>query len=811
MPPRRPAQRASRHAEPPPPDTAETAHDPASVEPAATGRRRFLGYLLAAPVLATAAELGRSLAGDAAGPLAPPKAGAAPANPQVADVYDLEDLLTDAARPTSNLISVQMNPDGTASFALPRAEVGQGITTAIAMVIAEEMDLPLEKVDVTLSDARPELMFNQLTGGTNTINSMFTPVRVAAALAKGRLLDAAAAEFDDLKSTLTAKGGVILSHAGQKLTYGELTEKAASRETKQVPVELKDESKFSIMGKPTRRVDALDAITGRKQFAMDMNVPDALPTMVARADTINGTPKAVANADAVRKMPGVTDVATISTGVAVRAKTFGQCIDAVRALEISWNPGPIATESDESVEKELKAANLPLAVPGVPGATVVEAEYTFAFASPAPLEPSTAIADVRRDSAEIWSSLKIPITAQGEIAQTLGLPQSAVKVHVVTGGGSFGRRLFHDAASDAAEASQAMGKPVKLMWHRTDECRHGRAHPMSVSKIRANVLNNNVVSFEQHHASVRTDFSHGFGELISATATRAPLAGLGVSETIFETTQLVPYSFGPTKQLLMETHQSPADNQYYGGFKTTSMRNVYSPNVVTAHELFVDKIAAQLGKDPYEFRLAYAKDEHFRKVLETVGEAGEWGKKLPAGMAQGIGVHREYKQTMACLVEIDCRPETVNRPIRNGVTGPRVTKVVFAHIPGGMVINPMGMEAQLQGGIVDGIAIALTSSLHLKDGLYLEGSWDDYFYTRHWNTPLDVQVITLPADKNEKMAGAGEAGVAPSTAATACAYSRAMGNQTSFWPINHGTLSFTPKPRKPSIPQSPTDGLKYAF
>jgi isoquinoline 1-oxidoreductase beta subunit len=789
------------------------AQDAEYGEPGQTGRRRFLGYVLAAPLLATAAEMGPGILGNSAGPFAPPQAGALPGNPQVGDIYDLEDLLTDAARPTANLIAVQMEKDGTASFALPRCEVGQGITTSMAMVIAEEMDLPLEKVNVTLADARPELMWNQLTGGSNTVNSMYTPVRVAAALARGRLLEAAQAELDDVTSILTSKAGVIMDHAGQKLfSYGELAEKASSMKTKQVPVELKDDSKFTIVGKPTRRTDAHDAVTGRKKFAMDMwPVPDAMPCMIARADTINGTPKAMPNADHVRKMPGVTDVAMISTGIAVRARTFGQCIDAIRALDTSWNPGPVATESDESVEKELKAANVPLVVPPVPGAKTIEGEYTFAWASNGPLEASTAIADVKKDRAEIWSCQKIPITAQGEIAQTLGLPQSAVTLHVVTGGGSFGRRLFHDAASDAAEASQAFGKPVKLMWHRTDECRHGRCHPMSVSKLRANVLNGEVVSCEQHHASVRTDFSHGFGELVTATVTRAPLAGLSVSEIIFETTAMLPYSFGPTKQLLMETHTAPADNQYYGGFKTTSMRNVYSPDVVAAHELFVDKIAEQLGKDPMEFRLAYAKDKHFKEVLETVAKAGEWGKKLPPGMAQGVGIHREYKNTLACLVEIDCRPETVNRPIRNGITGPRVTKVVFANIPGGLVINPMGMEAQLQGGIHDGIALALTSSLHLKDGLFLEGSWDDYLYTRHWNAPKDVQVITLPANKQERMAGAGEAAVAPTKAATACAYARAMGKQPTRLPINHGELYFKVKPKNPPLPEPPTNGLDYAY
>ena len=794
-------------------------------EPNTTGRRRFLGYLLAAPTLAAAAPLSGTILGENNGPLRPATAngatvGGIASNPQLADVYDLEDLLTDGARPTANLITVTLDKDGVAHFAVPRCEVGQGIFTAMGMVIAEEMDLPLEKVKVASADARPELMYNQLTGGSNTVNSMYTPVRVAAAIAKGNLLAAAAAVTGDATSTLTSRLGVISAPGGQSLNYGELAEKAASQQTRPVEVQLKPESEFKIVGKPTRRTDALDIVTGRKVFTTDLMIPDALPTMVARADTINGTPKTAPNIEAVRRMPGVTDVAQISTGWAVRAKTFSQCMDAVRALDVSWNPSTVAGESDEKALNELKQAALPALVPGIPGAKVVEGEYGFAFATGAPMEPGCAVADIKKDHGEIWASLKIPITAQGEIAQMLGMPQQKLKVHVLPGGGSFGRRLFHDYASDAAEASRAMGKPVKLMWHRTDECRQGRVHPMSFSRLRANIVNGQVANFEQHHASVRTDFSHGLGELISATATRLPAAGLGVSETIFETTAVVPYNYGPTKQLLAETHQNPDDNQYYGGFKTTSMRNVYSPNVVTAQELFTDKLAQELGKDPVQFRLETAKDEKFHTVIQKAAQVGKWGRTLPAGMAQGFGVHREYKNTIAALVEIDCRPETVNRPApgratapapKETVTGPRVTKVVLVTIPGGLVINPLGFEAQMQGGSLDAIALALTSSLHLQNGHYLEGSWDNYYYTRQWNVPADMEMVILPADKNDKPAGAGEMAVAPVMAAVANAYSRAVGTQPDFWPVNHGKLQFEPKPFKPTIPESPTNGLDYAY
>ena len=770
-----------------------------------TGRRRFLGYLMAAPTLVAAAPLGGSGTAEAApGPVL--------SNPQAADAYDLNDALTAAAMPTANLIAVQVNSDGTASFALPRCEVGQGITTAMAMLIAEEMDLPVEKVHVTLADARPELVFNQLTGGSNTMNAMYAPVRTAAAIAKGRLLEAAAAQLDQPVSVLTSKHGLITDAVGQAVPYGDLAAKAASGTTRQVSAQLKSPSEFTVIGKPHRRVDALDIVTGRKQFTLDLAVPDAKPTMVARPPTINGAPLAVHNAEAVRGMPGITDVVPISTGVAVRGETFGQCIDAVRALRASWRKGPVDGQSDETVLAELKAATPPMALPAAPGTAAVDAEFTFAFASNSALEPGAAIADVRPDRAEIWASLKVPIKAKEDIAAMLGLGPQAVTVHVAEGGGSFGRKLFDDPAREAAEASQKMGKPVRLMWHRTDEFRQGRTHPMSYSRVRAVHSGGRVLSYEQHHTSVRTSFSHGFDEALTETVSRLPAGGLGFSEAIFELTQISPYNFGTTKQLLNETHQSVADNQYRGGFNTGSMRNIYSPNVCCAQELVIDQLAAQLGKDRYRFRREFAKDERLRTVLDKVAEVGRWGRQLPPGMGQGIALHREYKQTMACFVEIDCRPETVNRRVRDGVTGPRVTRGVYATIPGQQAVNPLGLEAQLQGGFMDAIAVALTSSLHLENGHFLEGSWDNYFYTRHWNAPQDLEIVILDPDPAEEVPGGGEAAVAASFAAIASAYGAATGTIPTSFPINHHEpLAFEPLPQEPPVPESPTDGLKHAY
>ncbi|GGX79966.1 molybdopterin cofactor-binding domain-containing protein [Streptomyces fructofermentans] len=758
------------------------------------GRRRFLGYILAAPTLVAAAEL---LPAPPASAATADTATAAVPSADLTEIVDLNDLMTLATAPTAGLITVQVNQDGTVSFALPRAEVGQGITTSTAMLIAEELDVPLEQVRITLADARPELVFNQLTGASNTTLATYTPVRVAAAIARARLLAAAATELGAAVDELAVEAGVITGPGGRNVAFGDLAVKAAAVRTQRVTADLKAPGQFTVIGTPRSRLDALDAVTGRKKFAMDLAVPGAAPTMVCRPPTLNGTVRSVANTAAVLAMPGVTDVTVIPTGVAVRARTFGQCIDAVRALKVSWRPGTAEGKSDQSVLKELEAAELPMGPP--PLTPSVEAKFTFHFRGNSALETNCAIADVRPGSAEIWASLKSPIVAKQAIAAKLGLPLGAVTVHVIQGGGSFGRKLFFDAALEAVEISRKTGKPVKLMWHRADDTRQGRAHPMATSRVRIDHLGDAVLGYRQRHTSVSTDLGHGFGEIVTALAARLPVADLGFSETFFVLSQSMPYDFGTDSRLLNETD---------GGFNTGSMRNVYSPDVTCARELVIDKLASKTGKDPYRFRRAFLKDERTRAVLDKVASAGRWGRAMPSGTAQGIALHSEYHSVSAVLVEIDCRPETVNRPIRDGVTGPRVTRAVCA-VDVGLTVNPRGLEAQMMGCLMDGIAQTLTSSLHLRDGYFLEASWDNYFYTRQWNTPPELEIFVMPTSTGTP-GGAGELGVAASMAAVACAYGRATGTMPTAFPINHGTLSFVPMPTVPPIPQSPTDGLDHA-
>lgn len=773
-----------------------------TTDPPASGltRRSFVGYVMGGTGLVVAADLALGAAPAQAAGLPIPSV------PQVPELYDLNDFLTHCTLPTSGLIAIHVDDRGDAHFALPRMEVGQGITTSTAMIIAEELDLPVERVHVTLAPARKELLFNQLTGGSNTTISTYTPIRVAAAVARKALLDAAAIQLGALVTTLSVKGGVISDLLGNSLSYGDAAALAAPSTTQRVQVELKALAEHRVVGTPRRRIDALDAVTGRKKFAMDLteaDVPGALPTMVCRAPDLNGKPVAIRNQAAVEAMPGVTHVAIIPTGVAVRAKTFGQCIDAVRALDVEWKGGTVAGRSSADILKELRAAQLPLAVPKL-GATTVEGDFVFHFRSGSALEPNCAVADVRDGSATIWGGLKSPIDAQSKVAKALGLPQAKVTVNVVQGGGSFGRKLFSDAAIEAAHASKAFGAPVKLMWHRADEPRQGRVHPMATSRVRATVLLGSVVSFEQRHTSVSTDFTHGLGERLTAEVAALPtgLANLGFSETIFLLSQELPYNFGVVTQLLNES------NRDFDRFNTSSVRNIYSPDVRTANELIVDQLAAKLKLDPVSFRLKYLRSGLVKNVLRRAAELGEWGKQMPAGTAQGIAIHKEYKGATAVVVEIDCRPETVNREVRDAVTGPRVTKATVV-VDCGLAINPLGVQAQMMGGFSDGMAQALSYGNHLVDGHFLEASWDNSAYTRQWNTPLEFHCEVMDSDRQEP-GGIGEAGVAASMAAVACAYARATGTMPTEFPINfRAPLHFEPKPFVPSVPASPVNGLDF--
>ena len=728
--------------------------------PQGTARRTFLTYLVAAPTLTIVAKLGVESAAPAAATLIP----------QPSEILDLGDALILAGLPTSGLLRLEVKESGKVHLELPRDEVGQGITTAFAMLVAEELEIPLSDVVIDLADARTELLMNQLTGGSNSTRSLYDPIRMSAANARGQLMAAAAREWKTSVDKVTIKEGKVFGPGGESSLIGSLSVIAAKYGLPNLKTKPKDPSTYTLVGKPTNRIDARKAVTGQIEYATDFEVPDAMPTMVARPPTINGKPKSFNEAE-IRSMPGVLDVAMIETGVAIRAETFGQARDAKQAVKAQWSKGTIDDLSDKEIFDQLHKATLPFLVP--PLLTQhVDAEFDFHFVSHAPLEPNSAIADVRKDGATIWAGLKSPVIAKQTIANELGLPHDKVTVHVLQGGGSFGRRLFFDAALEAARCSKAFGKPVRLMWTRIDDMRHGRARAASHHKLRATFALGKVLTYEQRVASVETDFRHGLGEIITGVASQLPVGGnYSFAQTVFLLTVTCPYEFTAVTQLLNEIPLQ---------MHTGSWRSVYSANTRGAEEILVDEVAKELKKDPLEFRLSQLKEPHKKAVLEKVAKEGDWGKEMPEGFAQGIAFHEEYKSCTGTLVEIDARDPKK----------PRVTKAVIA-VDVGLCLNPRGLQSQMLGGLTDAIGTTLRAGLHIKDGLPLEGSYSQFHYTRQADSPTDVKIFVMDSDRDP--GGAGELGVPGAVGAVANAYARATGTKPRTFPINF-EVDFEPLP-----------------
>ncbi len=708
----------------------------------AMNRRAFLTTLLLAPTLTVAVS---------------PAAKAAPA----VAAMDLGELLILAGSVTEHLLVVlEIRTDGTVGLELPRAEVGQGLTTSIAMLVAEELDVALDAVETTLADGRPELLFGQLTGNSNSIRSLHGPVRHAAAGARARLIAAAATRWSIRPGEIGLTDGTLSAPDGRTMGIGDVAVAAADPALGVVAFQTKSPDRYRLVGTRTRRADARAIVTGALEYALDLEVPNAMPVVVRRAPTIGGTVESV-DEDALRAADGVLDVAVIDTGVAVMASTFGQAIDACAAAAVTWVPGALASENDESVRATLRKAVEPFTTTGD-----LDAEFDFAFVSHAAMETNSAVADVRSDSAEIWASMQTPIVAKQVIARALGLPVAAVTVHVVNGGGSFGRRLFFDAPLEAAVISKAMGKPVRLMWTRVDDMRHGRARPASHHRFRVKSDRGTVVSFEHRVASVTTDFSHGLGEILTASGSS------GSGRSVFSRSVANPYDFGDTIESLTEVALP---------MNTGSWRSVYSANSRGAAEIVVDRVAAALGVDPIDFRRSHLRDPRHLAVLDAAARESNWGAPMPDGWAQGVGFHAEYRSCTAVVVDIDVADRGA----------PRVRRAVVA-VDVGKTINPSGLEAQILGGLTDALSTVLSAGLHIDRGLPLEGSYSQFHYARQRNSPTDVRVIMI--EGADEPGGAGELGVPAAVAAVANAYARATGTTPSSFPIDFA-IDFEPFPR----------------
>lgn len=716
----------------------------------AIGRRRLLRAAASAPVITAAGLTTPSTAEAAPLPLTPPDS---------VDYEDVGDSIIQASAPTIANVRLKLGPDGVYTFEMPRLEQGTGIATALAMMIAEEAGVTLDKVKVHSADAQPNLEAGQITGGSCTLRA-FDPY------IKEMVLRARAA------AGLPPQAGAPA-----------------------------DPAQYQVIGKRYRKLDARDIVTGKKRFTMDQDVPGAVPTMCRMPSQIRGTVVSVNNLEAVRKMPGVLDVVVVPAGgfvvkippaVAVMAETFGQAYDACRALDITWGDGNMRGQSDATIQAQLKAAIAPL-VDSPPGTMTVEGEFEWPAATACPLEVECAIADVRPGSAEIWAGLQSPIITLQSTAAELSLPESSVTVHCIPSGGSFGRRLFWDPVQVAAQVSRLTGRICKLMYHRSDDIRHTRLRPPQYHKIRA-ALNpptpltpGNVLSYQQHIGIVRLDARHGFGNKGSAVPAGTPPDAIQTpvnqeyEEAFFDTMVSSPYNFGANDKAIYPVALE---------MNTVSYRSVHIMPARTCEEIIVDEIAAALHRDPVDFRLEFLRLPRAKAVLQRVAGAAQWGKAMAPGFAQGVGVHMESRSFSAAIVELDARD-----PLNC-----KVTRVTLA-IDVGKPVNPSGIEQQCHGGIAEAISLVLKTGLTIRDGGVLEGSYNQYTFARMADFPKAVEIIIMP-NVGDPIAGMGEVAMSAPAGAIANAYARATRIKPRKFPLN-ARPAFTPTPPG-QLPVPPT-------
>lgn len=721
-------------------------------------RRRVLGFMVAGPTLAMAAKVGL----DKSRP-----AGAAlpEHSPEAPDFEDFTDIFLATGTPTYYDLLIDIKPDNRVYFEVPRMEVGQGIMTTISMLLADNLDVPLDNIDVALSKAEPRRGAGQITGGSHSTRSLWDPVRVVAAQMKGRLVTAGAERLGVNPRTCRTADGYVIAPNGDKVSYGEVSAAAATI-TPKVTLAVKDPKEYKIIGAGRVRHNARDLVQGKAPFAMDLPIKGALPTVIAMEKTHGATVVSIDDAEA-KKMPGVIAITQIPGmpellipgGVAVTAETFGQAKKAKNALKIQWSDGPMDQLSDAQIDDQLGGIIDQVTAPDT-GEGLVEGQFRWPYVPHAPMEENDCAADVTADRAEIWGGNKVPISAQRSIARTLGMKEDQVVFHVVPAGGSMGRRLFHDPHVQAAQISQRLGKPVKLQWMREEGIKHGRCRPVSIHNVRATIKGGNVGTFEHRMACAEMDLRHGLGDIISGAVTEYNNAG--ASQYFFTHSVKLPYKTGLTSLTLKEQLLAKP---------TAAWRVVYNGQVATINEIMIDELARFMGKDEYEFRREYLDSERHVAVLDKVAQEGQWGRKLPAGVAQGIGMHDEYKSIVAYLVEIDTRGKE-----------PRMTRCTIAVDPA-YAINPTGIASNLYGQANDGFSTVFTAGLHVDNGTTRESNFHDYKWGRMFNIAPEMSCHILP-QSNATPGGIGELGIPAASGACANAWARATGKKPRNFPLN---------------------------
>ena len=684
---------------------------------------------------------------------------------------------------------IHIGKNGTTTIFVPKSEMGQGVRTSLAQIVAEELDADWSKVRVKTAPYDKKFG-NQGTGGSGSVQGSFTRLRTAGATARAMLVAAAAAQWGVDPATCSVAHGVITSGT-RSIGFGEVAE-AASKLAVPQNVPLKDASKFTLIGKSPRRVDNNDVVTGKATFGIDVRVPGMLYAAIARSPVFDGKVVSVDDAKA-KKVAGVKQIVRIDAvnkdmpwnGVAVIATSTWAAIQGRNALDIKWNDGAPASagngatpasaggplESTASLRKAMGDAidgnNLIRYrnegdVDKVTGAKTIEATYEVATLAHATLEPQNATANVTADGAEVWAPTQFPNKVASAVATALKLKPEQVKVNITLLGGGFGRRICADYAVEAALLSKAVGAPVHVQWTREDDMTHDYYRAPTLNKL-TGVLdeNNKLVAYTHRLAGPAI---RGWWRSYDAKGLEDSING-GLSDLMLMIPNL-RFEYAPVKSSL----------------PLGWLRSVEEGANVFVTQSFLDELAHAAGRDPIEFQLELVgkktvpaqdpddtpyESDRLRRVIELVREKSGWGKPLPPGRGRGFAA-QYYNSYTAEVAEV-----TVSK---NGEV--RVDRVTCA-IDCGTAVNPDGVAAQVEGGIVFALS-AMNAEITLDAGRVEQTNFHEYPLVRMSEAP-HVDVIIVPS--TAKPSGVGEPPVPPLMPAVANAIFAATGKRVRNLPL----------------------------
>lgn len=654
---------------------------------------------------------------------------------------------------------LRIDPNGDVTITLARSDMGQGVRTALPMIVADELDADWSRVRVVQADAHPNRYGRMMTVGSTSIrNGGWMPLRRAGATARAMLVSAAAARLGvPAESLHTANGEVLHPTSRRSVKYGDLAD-AASKLPVPAEPRLKDPSQFTLIGKSVPLIDTKEKVTGRAVYGTDVRVPGLLYATVVHPPVFGAK---VASFDASRALAvdGVRRVVEVSQGIAVVADNTWAALKGARLLVIEWNDRDFAMSSPQIFREFARLAegtgaqarsdgNVDAALASAKHR--VQATYEAPYLAHATMEPMNCTADVRRDRCEIWAPTQNPQGTQSAAARLTGLSPDRVTVHVTYLGCGWGRRSRTDFVDDAVETSMKVGAPVQVLWTREEDMQHDFYRPAAHLRLEGGVdADGRAVALRAR--VVAQGISGGRG------AVDGP-AVAGIADMRYDI---------PNVRVDYMRATLPVPVGYW--------RSVGPSQNTFALESFIDELAHAAGRDPLEFRREMLTPHpRLKHVLELAAERSGWKKPLPAGRARGIAVVEDKGGLVAQVAEVSLEDSRI-----------RVHKVTCA-ADCGQIIHPGIVEAQMSGSIAAGLTAALYGEITIENGRVKQTNFNDYQMLRMREMPeIDVHIVI----NHEEPGGVGEPGVPPIAPAVANALFTLTGKRIRRLPIRTEELT----------------------